>query len=143
VPIGKYWLSETTVETRGPTSPTLFAVTLKADGRIVRNFGNAGGSIAGSVFLDINRDGRRESPDQGVPHARVYLDLDNDGALDANEPTMETTSTGRYSFSDLLAGTYRIRVLPIQNMIFTQGDARKVTLPPAGDVLRHIGVLGG
>ena len=38
----------------------------------------------------------------GIPHATVWLDLDNDGRLDGNEPSMATTSSGRYSFSDLL-----------------------------------------
>jgi hypothetical protein len=143
VPIGKYQLCETTVETRGPTSPTSFVVNLKADARAVRSFGNAGGTISGSVFLDIDRDGRREADDVGIPHARVYLDLDNDSVLDSNEPTRETTSSGRFRFGDLLAGQYRIRVLPIEHLSFTTGDARKVILPPAGNVVRHLGVLGG
>jgi hypothetical protein len=143
LPIGKYFLCETTIETRGPTSPTSFVVNLKADQRAVRSFGNAGGSITGRTFLDIDRDGRKAPSEPGIPHAIVYLDLDNDGVLDNGEPSMETTSSGRFSFSDLLAGNYCLRVQPIARTMFTAGDVRKFTLPPAGDVVRNIGVLGG
>jgi RHS repeat-associated protein len=58
----------------------------------------------------------------GLANVKVYLDLNNNGLLDNNEPnsvtladdpTTEEVETGWYSFSNLLPGTYNVRsVLP-------------------------------
>jgi len=40
---------------------------------------------------------------------QVYLDLDNDGVLDDNEPVQETNADGEYRFTGLLPDTYTVR----------------------------------
>lgn len=61
--------------------------------------------------------------ENGMAGVQVYLDLDNDGILDANEPKVVTLDddpdteaideTGTYRFSNLLPGTYIVReVIP-------------------------------
>ena len=69
----------------------------------------ATGSIKGTVFTDLNRDG---APDAGEPvHAGVvvYIDANRNGRRDGNEKYVRTRSDGLYRFADLRAGTYRIR----------------------------------
>jgi hypothetical protein len=143
LPAGKYVVAQVTSPTRGPTTPTAYSVKLKSGQRVTRSFGNAGGILSGVVFLDINRNGYRNANEVTIPKAHVYIDLDNDGTWDANEPIVRTGSTGRYTFSDIAAGTWRIRLLPIPNMFFTAGDMRKVTLPVGARLTRNFGVLGG
>lgn len=57
----------------------------------------------------------------GIAGVTVYLDLDNDGVLDSNEPrtltsdddpdTTDVDETGYYEFDELAAGTYNVREL--------------------------------
>lgn len=60
----------------------------------------------------------------GMTGVRVYLDLNNNGTLDADEPiqttiaddpnTLEINETGQYSFTGLQPGTYTVRqVVPV------------------------------
>jgi uncharacterized repeat protein (TIGR01451 family) len=64
------------------------------------NFGEIGGSLAGLVFNDVNRNGVKEQND--LPIAGVTITLTGN---DANgQPVSRTTTTGpdgRYSFADL------------------------------------------
>jgi len=50
-----------------------------------------------------------ETRDPGLAGWTIYLDLDNDNQLDANEPFDITDANGEYSFTDLPAGNYTIR----------------------------------
>jgi RHS repeat-associated protein len=80
------------------------------------------GEIRGTKWEDINGNGIRDG-EPGLADVRVYLDLNNNGSLDANEPsritaadnpnTLEVDETGLYRFANLSAGTYIVReVLP-------------------------------
>ena len=102
------------------------------------DFGNAfvggvsGNSITGSLFLDNDGDGKRDSGAPGEPGEpwlaglTVFLDLNDNGTLDANEPTTVTLAdaagtpnvdeSGTYEFPSLGAGTYRIRVAAPGNL---------------------------
>src|SRR5262249_43926096 len=42
------------------------------------------------------------------PGATVYLDLNQNGRLDADEPSHVTNAAGEYTFSDLEPGTYHV-----------------------------------
>ncbi len=80
-------------------------------------------SISGVVFSDANKDGLRDATEAGIANILVYLDLNNNEALDAAEPSTNTSGdlfytpdvdeAGSYSFSHLATGTYAVRaVLP-------------------------------
>jgi hypothetical protein len=45
----------------------------------------------------------------GIQSILVYVDLNNDGERNPDEPFKCTDNTGRYSFSMLPAGTYTVR----------------------------------
>lgn len=64
------------------------------------------GSISGVVWEDLNADGIRDAGENGLEGWTVYLDLNDDGLLGAEEPSTETASDGRYGFADLRPGTY-------------------------------------
>ncbi len=63
-------------------------------------------SISGSVLLDVNKDGRLNSRDMGLPGITVQL-LDLDGNLVA---TAVTGRDGSYTFDSVDFGTYRVQV---------------------------------
>jgi hypothetical protein len=45
----------------------------------------------------------------GLANATVYLDLNNNGVLDADEPKAITNEQGRYELTNIVAGTYQLR----------------------------------
>jgi subtilisin family serine protease/subtilisin-like proprotein convertase family protein len=79
------------------------------------NFGvrQTPGSVSGHVFADYSRDGVRDPNEPGIAERVVYLDTNNNAALDAGEVSTLTDSNGYYSFNDLRPGSYNVRqVLP-------------------------------
>ncbi len=81
------------------------------------------GSISGTKWEDLNGDGIRDADEPGLAGVEIYLDTNNNGALDDNEPvqitadddpnTPDIDETGQYKFTDLLPGTYTVReVIP-------------------------------
>jgi hypothetical protein len=66
-------------------------------------------SIWGKVFNDLDGDGTKDAGEGGLSGRTIWLDLDNDKVIDANEPTTVTDVYGNYAFTGLAAGTYKVR----------------------------------
>lgn len=66
-------------------------------------------AITGSVFVDQDNDGYRDSGETGVTGSRVFIDGDKDGVFDSGEKSFVTGSDGRYYFTNLNSGTHRVR----------------------------------
>ena len=70
-------------------------------------------SYSGYVVNDINRNAKWDSGEKGIGGRTVWIDLDNDGQIDRNEPTAVTADNGKFTFTGLAAGTYKVReVIP-------------------------------
>ncbi|MGC4030318.1 MAG: SdrD B-like domain-containing protein [Tepidisphaeraceae bacterium] len=83
-------------------------------------------SIRAYVVNDTNKDGLWSSGEKGITGRTVWLDLDNDNVIDANEQTAVTGSNGVFSFTNLAAGTYFVRqVLPAGWTQTGPADARR------------------
>jgi hypothetical protein len=84
------------------------------------NFTSLNGSISGTVWNDLNRNGLRDVStitgaylDPGLANWTIYLDLNRNRVADATEPTTLTDAAGNYLFADLQVGEYQvIEVLP-------------------------------
>ena len=61
-------------------------------------------AVAGRAFVDANGDGAYDGTDTPLAGQTVYLDLNNDGALDNGEPSTTTAANGTYAFADVAAG---------------------------------------
>jgi hypothetical protein len=72
--------------------------------------GKIGGTIQGSQFNDRNRNGRRDSGEEGLANFTVYVDANQNGALDTGEVSTQTNANGDFNLG-VGAGTYRIRVV--------------------------------
>ena len=59
-----------------------------------------------------NDDGQvvYNTTEPGIANIRVFIDIDNDGVFDANEPSAVTDSSGFYSIGNLPDGNYVVRV---------------------------------
>ncbi len=70
----------------------------------------AGGDKAsGTVFNDANANGIFNTGETGISSVTVYVDLNNNGKLDAGEPFTTTNSSGNYTLTDLPSGAIIIR----------------------------------
>ena len=75
------------------------------------DFGNwTTATKSGTKFEDLDADGAaREAGEPGLPGWTIYVDYDNDGILDANEPSAVTGATGAYTISGINPGTWRVK----------------------------------
>jgi hypothetical protein len=71
----------------------------------------SGGSISGTVFKDIDRDGIKDSDEVGATQQNVYIDANNDGVWQTSEKYANLDANGNWSFTGLTAGTYTLRLL--------------------------------
>ena len=70
------------------------------------------GTISGNVFRDADHDGVRDAGESGLAGATVFIDRNNNGWIDPGERTFKTGADGKWSFGNLKAGTYIIRIRP-------------------------------
>ncbi len=71
--------------------------------------GSTGGSISGKVFNDANGNGTIDTGELGIANITVYNDANNNNMWDTGELKTLTDSSGNYTLSNLLAGSYKIR----------------------------------
>ncbi|MGB7159291.1 MAG: SdrD B-like domain-containing protein [Tepidisphaeraceae bacterium] len=126
-PDGGVVISGTAVVQAGGTTPVLARFLDSAN-------------VAGNVFSDVIADGARGAGDYGKAGFRLFIDRDNDGICDKNESQTRTSVSGRYTFADLPAGAYWVRVTPVDGWRATTNLAYKVVVPIGGSVTRHFGV---
>ena len=86
--------------------------------------------ISGTAFNDANGNAKRDSGETALSGRRIFIDADNDGVLDSGEKSVLTDSSGNWSFKDLPAGTYVVRIVPITGWKSTTpvGGAYTLTL---------------
>lgn len=95
--------------TQSTPNPAPVAVTSGANVMGV-NFGNFRvGAIRGLKFLDINSNGRLETGEPGIANWQFYIDTNLNGVFDPSEPNTFTDGNGTFQFTNLSAGTYRVR----------------------------------
>ncbi len=59
------------------------------------------GIISGSVFEDLVSNGVHDPGEPGFANVAVFLDINANGALDGQEPTVQTDADGGYQFLDV------------------------------------------
>jgi hypothetical protein len=115
---GTYMIGEVLPDGWVQTAPAgaVYTVTL-VDGTTSLtglDFGNlplTPGSLAGTVFNDLDGSGSRDPGEPGLAGWTVFLDLYGDGVLHDDDPQAVTDALGRYSFSNLVPGTYVLYVV--------------------------------
>ena len=69
-----------------------------------------GGTISGAVFMDANRNGARDAAEAGLSSWQVFIDANNNGWRDGSEQIAASDANGNWSFTNLPAGRYKIRI---------------------------------
>jgi hypothetical protein len=120
---GSYRVVESVLDGWVQTAPAegYYEVTI-ASGEIVTgvDFGNFElTELSGIVFDDLDGSGSQDSGELGIGGVTVYLDLDENGSLDASETSVTTLGDGSYVFSGMEPGTYQVRSLAPTGMTLT------------------------
>ncbi len=68
--------------------------------------GRVGGNVTGTVFSDLNRDGRRGN-EPGLSGVTVFADINGNGVRDLSEPSTLSGTSGDYALS-VRPGTFNI-----------------------------------
>lgn len=76
-------------------------------------------TFSGNVFNDENRDGVKDTGEDGLQGITIFLDLNTDGNLDSGEPTRTTDSNGNYAFTNIDIGTYEVNQVLQANWLQT------------------------
>jgi len=97
------------------------------------------GSIAGTLFQDPNADGVRANSELAAAGFTVYLDLNNDGLFTTGEPTSKSSSSGRYTFTDLEPGTYVVRLRQATGWRPSKGAATVLSVAAGEMATRYFG----
>ena len=71
------------------------------------------GNLMGSKWDDTDGDGTRDAGEPGLQGVVIYIDIDDDGVVEAGEPLEITDSNGDFFFADVPIGPYTLReVIP-------------------------------
>ncbi|MBS0260837.1 MAG: cadherin domain-containing protein [Planctomycetes bacterium] len=123
VPEGTYEVTEILPDGWSPSSTfdiQQSAEVVAGSETIAQDFANftvLNGSISGTVWNDLNRDGERNTDvtgaytEPGLANWEVFLDLNRNKIADAGEPTVLTDTAGGYLFPDLQVGDYEVQEL--------------------------------
>ncbi len=91
------------------------------------------GQIDGIVFLDYNADGIQAANEPAISSRPLFIDLNQNGVADPDEPQASPDGTGHYSFDNVTPGTVTLA----QN---SQPDHGVILIGPAQ---RQVTVTGG
>jgi uncharacterized repeat protein (TIGR01451 family) len=64
---------------------------------------------SGTKFNDLNANGVKDAGEPGLPGFVIYVDYNDNSALDAGEPKATTAADGSYLITDVNPGTYNVR----------------------------------
>ena len=105
----------------GRTANYRYSVRIDAGTLVIgRDFANSyigtggqsmSGVLRGKVFADYDGDRTQDPGEPGLANSTVFLDLNDNGTREFNEPRLLTAADGSYSFTDLAGGTYPVRLV--------------------------------
>jgi hypothetical protein len=97
------------------------------------------GSLGDRVWTDTNGDGVQDPGEAGISGVDVYVDLNGNGARDPGEPSDVTDASGRYVLGGLNAGTYTVRLDPLDISAANVGYGPTYDLD--GNATAHVAVV--
>jgi len=146
VPPGTHRVTRVLDDGWAPTSAPsgVWQVTVNVGQTVTRHFGHRPVStLRGVVYHDLNQSQNRNAGEPALAGVTVFLDLNNDGVLDPNEPRVLSNADGGYAFESITSGSYRVRrVVPSGWSATSAPNGHQVTLEPGQTVQRNFGLIG-
>ncbi len=87
------------------------------------------GTVTGTIFNDINGNGKKDSGDGGIAGRIVFIDENKNSKIDPGEPTAVTNSSGVYTLTNVPAGSTRVTEFPGQLNV---PDGFRIDSPASG-----------
>lgn len=126
--------NEGSVQTSSTSSTDLSNLPLGPNNELVRISSMALDGIDGAVFTDTNGNGTFDSGESGVAGRTVFINNDNTGKPDSNNPSTTTDANGNYSFTGLAAGSYKVEEVVPSGVALTTATSQTVTVTASGTV---------
>jgi serine-aspartate repeat-containing protein C/D/E len=144
---GNYTVREVVPAGFSPSTSAVVPLTLNTQDANVTFANTPNSNITGCKFEDFNVNGYRDGNEPAISGVTVYLDTNNNGALDTGEASTTSNQFGTFAFNNLAPGTYNLREVvppgffqttqPLNivlgpNQTFTCaliGDSRRYNLP--------------
>ncbi|HVX14507.1 MAG TPA: SdrD B-like domain-containing protein [Pirellulales bacterium] len=139
VKAGSFVVREVLPSGVGLTTP-LQTVTFAANQTSLVFFGE-GPAITGTVFSDLNDNGKLDTGETGVAGRTVFLNNDGTGKPDSSNPSTTTDANGHFSFSGLASGTYKVAEVQPTNVNLSTNTQAIVVTANAPAVTANIGEL--
>jgi serine-aspartate repeat-containing protein C/D/E len=109
---GNYTVREVVPAGFSPSTTAGVPVTLNLQDANVTFANTPNSNITGCKFEDFNLNGYRDGNEPAISGVTVFLDTNNNGALDAGEATTTSDQFGTFAFRNLRPGTYNLREVP-------------------------------
>ena len=106
---GNYTVREVVPGAFSPSTSAVVPLTLSTQDANVTFANTPNSNITGCKFEDFNVNGYRDGSEPAISGVTVYLDTNNNGALDAGEASTTTNQFGTFAFNNLTPGTYNLR----------------------------------
>jgi subtilisin family serine protease len=103
--------------------------------------GLTGFEVRGTVWSDIDGDGRLNGTETGIAGWTVYADFNTNGQMDVGEPSAVTDASGDYVLETFKGrGTYTIAQVPQARwtQTFPAGGTHTITVTSRSDVITNI-----
>lgn len=96
-------------------------------------------TITGTIYNDRNANLSRDAGERGLSGWRVYVDSNDNGRYDRNEPSTLTDASGNFEFFELDPGTYKLRISTGASYQMTTGSVYTVKLVAGTNVRKKFG----
>jgi len=96
--------------------------------------------ISGSLYQDVNHDGIRQANDTGIQGDTVFLDINDNGVIDAGDFTTTTDANGGYTFAQLPPRTYTLRIVTQPPFTIPTSPRTLVLTLVSGQVMMNVNV---
>ncbi|MEG4294298.1 SdrD B-like domain-containing protein [Microcoleus sp. C2C3] len=106
---GNYTVREVVPGGFSPSTSAVVPLTLNTQDANVTFANTPNSNITGCKFEDFNLNGYRDGNEPAISGVTVYLDTNNNGALDAGEASTTSNESGIFAFRNLAPGNYNLR----------------------------------
>jgi len=106
---GSYTVREVVPAGFSPSTSAVVPLTLSTQDANVTFANTPNSNITGCKFEDFNLNGYRDGNEPAISGVTVYLDTNNNGALDGGEASTTSNQFGTFAFNNLAPGTYNLR----------------------------------